>query len=353
MIRVLVIDDSAVIRQVFTRILNEDPEIDVVGAAADPYIAREQITQLRPDVLTLDVEMPRMDGITFLGKLMEHYPLPVVIVSSLTQRGSTLALEALRLGAIDVLCKPGAAYSVGDLSGALIDSVKAAAVARVQPGVPACEGVAPAPRLAAAETTDKVLAIGASTGGTKALEEILTVLPGACPGTVIVQHMPEHFTRAFAQRLDSLCEPEVREAQNGDGLFPGRVLIAPGDRHLLLRRSGARFHVEVKAGPPVSRHRPSVDVLFRSVARSAGVNAVGALLTGMGKDGARGLLEMREAGAATISQDEATSIVYGMPREAHAIGASVYSLPLGEIAAALLQLAAGGTLDSAAATSER
>lgn len=341
MIRVLVVDDSAVVRQMFTQILDSDPEIEVVGAAADPYIAREKIVELRPDVLTLDVEMPRMDGLTFLSKLMERLPMPVVVVSSLTERGGKLAIEALRLGAIEVLTKPGTAYSVGSLSADLIRSVKAAAAARVTRSTPDSTPLAAHRPLTASHLTHKVLAIGASTGGTKALEQLLTQLPSNAPGTVIVQHMPEHFTRAFAQRLDSICDMEVREASDGESLTDGRVLLAPGNLHLLLRRSGARFHVQLKEGPRVSGHRPSVDVLFRSVARSAGVNAIGVLLTGMGKDGARGLLEMRQAGSATITQDEESCVVYGMPREAVKLGASMHSLPLPDIAGHVLDIAAG------------
>jgi len=340
MIRVLVVDDSAVVRQIFTKILSEDPEIEVVGTAADPYVAREKIAQLRPDVLTLDVEMPRMDGITFLGKLMQHFPLPVVVVSSVTERGGATAIEALRLGAVEVLCKPGTAYTVGTLANDLIDSIKAAASARVlQSSTTSDPPQSPLPPIVSARMTHRIVTIGASTGGTKALEQVLTRLPANAPGTVIVQHMPEQFTRAFAERLDAICAMEVSEACNGDRLTDGRVLIAPGNHHLLVRRDGARFYVEVKEGPRVSRHRPSVDVLFRSAAKSAGVNAIGVLMTGMGKDGARGLLEMRQAGAATLTQDADTSVVYGMPREAVELGASMHSVPLPRIAHKILELA--------------
>jgi two-component system chemotaxis response regulator CheB len=338
MIRVLVVDDSAVVRQIFSDALARDPEIEVVGAAPDPYVARDLIVELQPDVITLDIEMPRMDGLTFLGKLMEHQPMPVVVVSSLTERGSRLAMEALDLGAVEVLSKPDSAYSVGSLSTVLVDRVKAAAAVRV--------GKRTAPlasrqtqRLSLSCTTNRILAIGASTGGTKALEAILTALPANSPGIVIVQHMPEHFTRAFAERLNSVCAIEVREAEHNDSVTPGVALIAPGNRHLLVRRNGATYCTEVKEGPLVSRHRPSVDVLFRSVARYVGRNAVGAILTGMGCDGAKGLLEMRQAGAATLAQDEASCVVFGMPREAIALGAAEEVIPLSQMAARLLAAA--------------
>lgn len=336
--RVLIVDDSAVVRQVFAQALARDPDLEVVGTAPDPYIARDMIVELRPDVITLDMEMPRMDGLTFLRKLMEHFPLPVVVVSSLTQRGGRLAMEALDCGAVEVLCKPDSAYAVGDLANRLIETVKAAALVRLKPRTaPPAKVVSP--KLAMTETTNRVVAIGASTGGTKALEAVLTALPANAPGTVIVQHMPEHFTRSFAERLNEACTMEVREAADGDSVIPGRVLIAPGNHHLLLRRSGARYYVQVKDGPEVSRHRPSVDVLFRSVATYAGSNAVGVILTGMGKDGAAGLLEMRNAGARTIAQDEATCVVYGMPREAAALGAAEQIQPLDQIPAAILKAA--------------
>lgn len=337
MIRVLVVDDSAVVRQVFQQELSRDPELEVVGTAPDPYVARDKIAQLKPDVLTLDVEMPRMDGLTFLRKLMQHHPLPTIVVSSLTTKGGELALEALDSGAVDVLAKPGQAYSVGDMAIELIDKIKAAARAGVRPRV--ATRSQPEPRLALTRTTNKVLAIGASTGGTEALQRVLTSLPANAPATLIVQHMPEHFTRSFANRLNDLCAVEVREAEDGDSVIPGRVLIAPGNHHMVLRRSGARYFVNVKDGPLVSRHRPSVDVLFRSVAKYAGANAVGAILTGMGADGSQGLLEMKQAGATTFAQDEATCVVYGMPKEAVRLGAADKVLPLGEIAAALLTAA--------------
>jgi two-component system chemotaxis response regulator CheB len=338
-VRVLIVDDSAVVRTTFARELARDPALEVVGAAPDPYVARDMIVALRPDVITLDVEMPRMDGIAFLRRLMRFYPLPVVIVSSLTPAGGALALEALDAGALEVLCKPGAAYTVGDMAVELIDKVKAVAGVRVdkraeQPARPA-EG----PRLAMIGTTNKVVALGASTGGVEAIREVLRALPVNAPGVVIVQHMPEHFTRSFAERLDDECAVEVKEAQTGDGVVPGRVLIAPGNRHLLLRRSGAAYFVQVKDGPLVSRHRPSVNVLFKSVARAAGPNAVGVILTGMGRDGAQGLGMMKAAGAATIAQDEASCIVFGMPMEAIALGAVDCVCPLERIPAKILELA--------------
>lgn len=337
MIRVLIVDDSATVRQVFQQALSSDPELQVVGTAPDPFAARDQIVNLQPHVITLDVEMPRMDGLTFLRKLMTHYPLPVVIASSLTPKGGRLALEALASGAAAVVCKPGAAYSVGNMSQELIRAVKAAARSNVK-------RLAPQPteevrRDSLTCTTNKVVAIGASTGGTQALESILKVLPANAPGIVIVQHMPEHFTRAFAERLNEVCAIEVREAENGDTVAPGRALIAPGNRHLLLRRSGAVYRAELRDGPLVGRHRPAVDVLFRSVARYAGRNAIGVILTGMGADGAQGMLEMKTSGAFTIAQNEATSVVYGMPREAVKLNAVDISAPLGEIPDIVLKAA--------------
>jgi two-component system chemotaxis response regulator CheB len=338
-IRVLVVDDSAVVRDVFSRELARDPAIEVVGAVPDPYVARDWIVRLEPDVVTLDVEMPRMDGLTFLRKLMRHHPMPVIIVSSLTPRGGALALEALDSGAMDVMCKPGAAYAVGDMSVELREKVKAAAHARLRVPVAPPSGATPA-RLALAKTTNVVVAIGASTGGTQALQALLSALPANAPGLVIVQHMPEHFTRSFAERLNGLCALEVKEAVDGDAVAPGRALIAPGNRHLLLTRSGAAYRATVKDGPLVSRHRPSVDVLFKSVARFAGANAVGAILTGMGADGASGLREMRDAGAETVAQDEASCVVFGMPKEAIRLGAAGHVAPLEAMARTLLDLAA-------------
>lgn len=339
-IRVLIVDDSALVREILVKELSRDPEIEVVGTAPDPYIARDKIVNLKPDVITLDIEMPRMDGLTFLRKLMKHYPLPVIVVSSLTPKGGDLALEALDAGAVEVMCKPGAAYTVGDMSVALIDKIKAAS--RVSVGRRLAERAAtavPVERLSMTRTTNKVIAMGASTGGTEALYQVLTAMPHNAPGIVIVQHMPEHFTRSFAQRLDNACAISVKEAEDGDTVTPGRALLAPGNYHMLLRRSGAVYFVEVKSGPLVSRHRPSVDVLFKSVARYAGRNAVGVIMTGMGADGADGLKEMRDQGAETIAQDEATCVVFGMPKEAIARGAATHVAPLQEIPRLCLELA--------------
>jgi len=334
------VDDSATVRDVFRRELSRDPGIEVVGAVPDPFVARDQILLLKPDVVTLDIEMPRMDGLTFLRKLMLHYPIPVIIVSSLTPKGGELAMEAMDIGAVDVLCKSGAAYAVGDMAAQLRDMVKAAAGVRVERRREVAGGKASSPRrLSLQKTTHLVVAIGASTGGTKALQTVLTALPANSPGIVVVQHMPEHFTRSFADRLNSLCAMEVKEAEDGDTVAPGRVLIAPGNLHMLLHRSGAVYKVSVRSGPLVSRHRPSVDVLFKSVARYAGANAIGAILTGMGSDGAAGLKEMREAGAETIAQDEASCVVFGMPKEAINAGGASHVSPLNDIAGLILDLA--------------
>lgn len=334
--RVLIVDDSAIVRRVLAEELARVGGIEVVGTAPDPYVARDKIVALRPDVLTLDIEMPRMDGVTFLRKLMAYYPLPVVIVSSLTPAGSRLALDALDAGAVEVVAKPGPAYAVGEMAGDLAAKVKAAAGVHVERLAPP---VRHSSQLALAQTTDTVVAIGASTGGTTALQQILGALPPTSPGIVIAQHMPEQFTSAFARRLDSVCAIEVREAQTGDAVTMGTALIAPGNRHLVLHRSGAAYRVEVKDGPAVNYHRPSIDVLFKSVARYAGSNAVGVLLTGMGADGAEGLREMHDAGAPTIAQDEATSVVFGMPKEAIDRGAADAILPLPAIARGILDAA--------------
>ncbi len=336
MVRVLIVDDSAVVRQVLQRELDSDPEITVVGVAPDPYVARDLILKLHPDVITLDIEMPRMDGITFLHKLMDHHPMPVVVVSSLTPAGSTLADEALQTGAIDVLCKPGVAYAAGELGLVLRDTVKAAATVDVRRLLAQRQRVRRPRPAALALTTNQVLALGASTGGTEALVQVLQGLPANGPATVIVQHMPEHFTRTFAARLDRESAMSVKEAEDGDALRPGTALLAPGNRHMALRRSGATYHVQVKDGPLVSRHRPSVDVLFRSVSRYAGANAIGVILTGMGRDGAQGMKLMHDAGAHTIAQDEASCVVYGMPKEAVEAGGVNRVLPLAEISQAIL-----------------
>ncbi|MHB8079296.1 MAG: protein-glutamate methylesterase/protein-glutamine glutaminase [Candidatus Krumholzibacteriia bacterium] len=340
--RVLIVDDSAVVRSVFAQELGRDPEIEVVGTAPDPFVARDMIVHRKPDVITLDIEMPRMDGLTFLRKLMHHYPLPVVVVSSLTAASSRLALEALAAGAVEVMCKPSAAYSVGDMMASLQEKIKAAACVDVKARLRRAALANPevtTPLRSLARTTNQIIAIGASTGGTIAIEQILRRMPPDAPGIVITQHMPELFTRSFAERLDGLCRIQVKEAADGDSVVPGTALIAPGNYHLLLQRSGARYFVNVKSGPLVNRHRPSVEVMFSSVARTAGRNAVGAILTGMGGDGAKGLLEMRTAGAATLAQDEASCVVFGMPKVAIELGAAEQIVPLDGIAERLLQLA--------------
>ncbi len=338
MIRVLVVDDSAVVRSVLSEQLSQCSGITVVGTAIDPYAARERIAELKPDVITLDIEMPRMDGLSFLAKLMKHHPIPVVIVSSVAPENSETALRALQLGAVDVIPKPGSQFSIPDVKRRLARAVRAAAQAKLTALVTETtdQPVPPAQGLAGIDTTHKVLAIGASTGGTRAIESVLAKLPPDCPATVIVQHMPGGFTHSFAGRLDRLCQVDVKEASQGDALVPGRVLIAQGDMHMLVNRSGARLKVEVRDGPPVRRHKPSVDVLLRSVARHCGQNAVGVLLTGMGDDGASGLMEMREQGAHTIAQDEASSVVFGMPKAALDIGAAVEVRPLSRMAVAIL-----------------
>ncbi len=320
-IRVLIVDDSAVVRKIFTAELGRDPGIEIVGTAPDPYVARDKIVALEPDVITLDVEMPRMDGISFLRRLMKHHPVPTIVVSSLTSHGGELAMEALDAGAIDVMCKPGAAYSVGDMSAELIDKIKGAAQAkRIKLPTGIVAGTIGPQKLSLTKTTNKVIAIGASTGGTQALQAVLTAMPRNTAGIAIVQHMPESFTRSFADRLNSLCDIEVAEAKDGDAIIPGRALIAPGNYHMMLQRSGANYFVRVKKGPLVNRHRPSVEVLFRSTAQFAGANAIGVILTGMGADGAAGILEMQQCGAYTIAQDEASCVVFGMPNEAIKMG---------------------------------
>lgn len=325
-IRVLIVDDSAVVRQTLSNLLEDDPEIEVMATASDPFVAADRIAEEIPDVITLDIEMPRMDGLTFLKMIMTQHPVPVVICSSLADQGAQSTLRALDYGAVDIITKPrlGTRQYLEDSRTAICDVVKAAASARlnkphiehvIQPKLTA-DVILPQATRAMAETTEKVIVVGASTGGTEALKSLLETLPSDAPGIVIVQHMPELFTRAFANRLNGLCAITVKEAETNDTVLRGRALIAPGNHHMLLRRSGARYFVEIKDGPLVCRHRPSVDVLFRSAARYAGPNAVGVILTGMGDDGARGMLEMKQAGAFNIAQDEATSVVFGMPKEA-------------------------------------
>jgi two-component system chemotaxis response regulator CheB len=340
-VRVLIVDDSALVRQVLSRLLAADPGVEVVGTAPDPVAAERKIATLAPDVLTLDVEMPRMDGLAFLERLMRVRPMPVVMVSSLTQAGCETTLRALELGAVDVVAKPrvDVRERLQELARELVDKVKAAAGARVRPRRPAPGEPRPAaPPGPAYRPSEAVVVIGASTGGTEALREVLVALPPNAPGTVIVQHMPEGFTAAFARRLDSLAAVRVAEAADGDRVLPGHVLLAPGNRHVRLVRDGAAVRVAVVDGPPVNQHRPSVDVLFESAA-ALGPSVVGVLLTGMGRDGAQGLLALRRAGARTIAQDEATSVVWGMPREAIALGAAERVLPLDRVAGAILTLA--------------
>ena len=345
-VRVLIVDDSALVRQTLHDVLSLDPGIEVIGTASDPFVAAERIQEQVPDVITLDIEMPRMDGLTFLQKIMSQHPIPVVICSSLAGDGAATTLKALEYGAVDIVTKPrlGTKLFLEESRILLCEAVKAAAEVRlgvraprrkVEPKLTA-DAILSRATSAMLETTEKVVAIGASTGGTEALRALLEVLPADAPGIVIVQHMPEIFTRAFADRLDGLCQISVKEAERNDTVLRGRALIAPGNHHVLLKRSGARYYVDIKDGPLVSRHRPSVDVLFRSAARYAGQNAVGVILTGMGDDGASGLLEMKQAGAATIAQDEATSVVFGMPNEAIKRGAVDSVLPLDAIAGSIL-----------------
>jgi two-component system, chemotaxis family, protein-glutamate methylesterase/glutaminase len=357
-IRVLIVDDSAVVRQVLSEQLAQDPAIEVIGAVADPLFAMGRMKIEWPDVIVLDIEMPRMDGVTFLRKIMDERPTPVVICSTLTEKGAATTLEALAAGAVAIVTKPkvGLKKFLEDSSGDVIAAVKAGGAANVaqlkasprttHSAAAAKSGAAAviahkntadvvlAPRSSHAmkQTTERIVAIGTSTGGTQALEQVLTALPLGSPGIAVVQHMPEKFTAAFAARLDGLCQVEVREAIDGERLLPGLVLIAPGGRHLMLRRSGAYYYADVTDGPLVNRHKPSVDVLFRSAAKFAGANAIGIIMTGMGDDGARGLLEMREAGATTVAQDEASCVVYGMPKEAVALGGAMSVMPLSRIA---------------------
>ena len=355
-VRVLIVDDSALVRRILTEVLSADPALEVVGTASDAYVAREKIKQLSPDVLTLDVEMPKMDGVTFLRNLMRLRPMPVVMVSSLTEHGAEVTLDALAVGAVDYLPKPkiDIAATLTDYADELRAKIRSAATARVRPYTGAAAGsggaavvprlgvdavLAKAPVRRQFRTTDRIIAIGASTGGTEAIKEVLVQLPADTPGVVITQHIPKAFSTPFARRMDACCQMTVYEAQDGQLILPGHVYIAPGDQHLLVVRDGARYVCRLDDGPPVNRHKPSVDVLFRSVAQQAGRNAIGVILTGMGKDGALGLKEMREAGSPTLAQDEATSVVWGMPGEAVALGAAAEMLPLGEVAARLTALA--------------
>ena len=355
-IRVLIVDDSALVRRILTELLGADPELEVIGSASDAYMAREKIKQLNPDVLTLDVEMPKMDGVTFLRNLMRLRPMPVVMVSSLTESGAEITLDALSVGAVDFVSKPKVdlAATLADHGDELRAKIKAAARARVRTysgrATSAPPSVAPGPSHSADavigktaprhfRTTDRIIAIGASTGGTEAIKDVLVNCPADMPGIVIAQHIPKAFSTTFARRMDQLSPMTVYEAEDGQQILPGHVYIAPGDRHLLVVRDGARYVCRLDDGLPVNRHKPSVDVLFRSVAQQAGANAIGVILTGMGKDGAAGLKEMRDAGSPTIAQDEATSVVWGMPGEAVSIGAAAQTLPLQDVAPRLRMLA--------------
>jgi len=375
-IQVLIVDDSAVVRQVVTEQLQSDPAIHVIAAVADPLFAMARMKTQWPDVIVLDVEMPRMDGLTFLRKIMAERPTPVVICSTLTERNAVTTLEALAAGAVGIVTKPKVGLkrfledatadlisavksarevNVGNLKsslagagGAQVGAVRGSARARDMPAAVVARKLnadavtAPPPLTAMKQTTERIVAVGTSTGGTQALERVLTALPRDCPGIAVVQHMPEKFTAAFASRLNSICDVEVREAVHGDRLLPGQVFIAPGGKHFMLRRGGAYYYAEVVDGPLVNRHRPSVDVLFRSVAKCAGPNALGVIMTGMGDDGARGLLEMRQSGAPTVAQDEASCVVFGMPKEAIRLSAADRVMPLGHIAQALMNWGAGG-----------
>jgi two-component system chemotaxis response regulator CheB len=336
-IRVLIVDDSAIVRKILTEALTGEADLEVVGTAPDPYVARDKIVALQPDVLTLDIEMPRMDGLTFLKKLMRFHPLPTVVISSLAQPSCRAALEALESGAVEVLAKPGGPYSVGELRHSLAEKIRAAAASRVRPpAAPAAQPVAAPAAERSLLPPETVIAIGASTGGTEAIASVLTRLPANTPGIVVAQHIPPGFSRAFADRLNAACRIEVKEAEDGDTLRDGLALVAPGDFHMVLRRSGGRYLVNVRSGPRVCYQRPSVDVLFHSVSEAAAARAIGVLLTGMGCDGAQGLLRMRQAGAHTIAQDEASCVVFGMPREAIAVGAAAQVLPLSAVSAAIL-----------------
>ena len=359
-IKVLIVDDSASVRMTLSEIISSDPELEVMATAADPYVAVERIKQQVPDVIFLDIELPRMDGVTFLRKLMAQRPIPVVICSSVAESGSETLMQAMEAGAVDVVTKPrvDTAQFLQDSAMRICDAAKAAAHAKLKglhkappprinveakltadAVIPQLSAARRAALLVNMPVTDPVIAIGASTGGTEALRELLEALPPTAPGIVIVQHMPEKFTNAFARRLDGTCRIDVKEAEAGDVVMQGRALIAPGNLHMALRRTGSRYTVDVFEGPHVSRHRPSVDVLFRSAAQSAGRNALGALLTGMGDDGARGLLEMKEAGAFTVAQDEESSVVFGMPKEAIQRGAAMKVLPLSRVAAEIMGFA--------------
>ena len=339
-IRVLIVDDSAIVRKIFSKELLKIHDIEVVGTAHNPFIARDKILQLKPDVLTLDIEMPRMDGLTFLKKLMRYYPLPVVMVSSLTTKGGQMTLEAIDNGAVEVIGKPGGSYTIGDMIPQLVQKIRAASRVRVIKKISdkVSSPLKPERMKALTETSNKVIAIGASTGGTEALKNVLCKMPLNSPGIVVVQHMPASFTTAFAQRLDGICQITVKEAQNQDSVNPGTALIAPGNFHMIFRRSGARYYVEIKDGPMIHYQRPAVDVLFKSTAQYAGSNSIGVILTGMGSDGAKGLLEMKNAGAKTIAQDEKSCVVFGMPNAAIKLGAVDKVVSLDKIAQEIVRM---------------
>lgn len=340
-IKVLIVDDSAIVRKILSGELSKEPDLEIVGTAPDAYVARDKIVRLKPDVILLDIEMPRMDGLTFLKKLMRYHPLPVIIVSSLTPKGSRAALKALEIGAVEVMCKPGGPYSVEEMKDDLVQKIRAATKVKfikreTHPSKPIKAPLASF--LSDIETTNKVIAIGSSTGGTEALRYILSQFPPNSPGTVIVQHMPPGFTKTFADSLNEIAQIRVKEAKEGDSVIPGIALLAPGNFHMLLKRSGARYFVEIKKGPRVQHQRPSVDVLFTSVAECAGANAIGVILTGMGSDGARGLLNMKKNGAKTLAQDEESCIVFGMPKEAIKIGAVDKVVPLSRIPEEIIKI---------------
>ncbi|WP_299979104.1 chemotaxis response regulator protein-glutamate methylesterase [Desulfobacula sp.] len=339
-IRVFVVDDSAIVRKIFSEELSKFRDIEVAGTAPDPFIAREKILKIKPDVITLDIEMPKMDGLTFLKKLMRYYPLPVIMVSSLTPKGGRLTLEAMDNGAVDVVGKPGGSYTVGDMIPQLAEKIRAAS--RVRMTKKSSDKIS-APRKpermkALTKTSNKVIAIGSSTGGTEALKNVLTKMPSNSPGIIVVQHMPANFTKAFAERLNGICQITVKEAQNNDSVYPGIALLAPGNYHMIFRRSGARYYVEIKDGPMVHHQRPAVDVLFKSTAQYAGSNSIGVILTGMGSDGAAGLLEMKRSGAKTIAQDEKSCVVFGMPSAAINLGAVDKVVSLDRIAERIVRM---------------
>ena len=332
-IKVLIVDDSAIVRKIISEEISKDSEIEVVGTAPDPYIARDKIVQLNPDVLLLDIEMPKMDGLTFLQKLMEHYPMPVIIISSLAKANSETALKAVELGALEVISKPGSSYSVKDMSEQLIQKIKSVNNIKFERNLIKDNKNVKVKTIETSmlKTTNKIIAIGASTGGTEAIKNVLMKFPANMSPIIIVQHMPQFFTKSFAERLNTLCKIHVKEAENMELVTPGKALIAPGNKHMILKRSGAQYYVELKDGPLIFHQRPSVEVLFNSVAKFAGRNAVGVILTGMGKDGAKGLLEMKNVGAYTIAQDEKSSVVFGMPKEAIKLNAVNKIVPLNNI----------------------